>query len=180
MSNPSRIEETMKTRSHLLRSRSRKNQRGAVLTETIIAVPVFITLLAGMLFFHQLVSKTQRSMLAARREAWTTAIAGCSSGPRVPQPNLSSFMVGAPGTVASFHASIGHTGRSFSDTAKVSVLAAGAGPVAQGQGLNFSADISSRAVVTCNTQPQRGDLPGVLKWFYGRASDMWPAIFSAR
>jgi Tfp pilus assembly protein PilV len=166
----------MKTTTHLLRVRARKNQRGAILTEAVIAVPVFIILLAGMLFFHQTISKTQRSMLAARREAWAAAMAGCRSGPRVPQPNLSSFMPGAPGALASFHASVGQSSGSSTDKANVSVLAGAAGPVAQG--LNFSADISSRAVVTCNTQPERGDLPGVLKWFYGRAGDMWPAIFS--
>jgi hypothetical protein len=166
----------MKTTSHLLRIR--KNQRGAVLTEAAIAVPVFIVLLAGMLFFHQTISKTQRSMLAARREAWASAMQGCRNGPHVSQPNLSSFMPGAPGALASFHASVGQSSGSSSDTANVSVVAASAGPVAEGQGLNFSANISSRAVVTCNTQPERGDLPGVLKWFYGRASDMWPAIFS--
>src|SRR5258705_8568007 len=168
----------MKTTSRPPRIRARKNQRGAVLTEMVIAVPVFITLLAGMLFFHQTISKTQRSMLAARRDAWAAAMNGCQNGPRVSQPNLSSFMPGAPGALASFHASVGQSSGSSTDTAKVSVLAAAAGPAAEGQGLNFSANISSRAVVTCNTQAQPGDLPGVLKWFYGRAGDMWPAIFS--
>jgi Flp pilus assembly protein TadG len=168
----------MKTTSHLPRSRARKNQRGAAMTETIIAVPVFIVLLAGMLFFHQMVSKTQRAMLAARREAWTSAMGGCPSGPVVSQPDLSSFMPNAPGSLVTLQAKVGAAPGSASDTARVSVLAAAAGPVAQGQGLDFSANISSRAIVTCNTKAERGDLPGVLKWFYGRASDMWSAIFS--
>jgi Flp pilus assembly protein TadG len=154
----------------------RRNERGAALTETVVVVPVFIILLAGMLFFHQTVAKMQRSMLAARRDAWTRAIQGCRDGPLIQQPNMTSLMPGAAGVLASFLSSVGKTPGESSDTAKVSVLAATPGPVAQAEGLTFSTDIHSRVIVTCNTLAEPGDLPGVLDWFLNRGEAMWPHI----
>lgn len=148
--------------------------------EMLVVVPVFIVLLAGMLFLHHTVAKTQRSMLAARREAWKTAMSGCAAnGSSLPQPGLSSDMSGAPGSDASILANLGYATGTASDYASVRVLAAGAAPVAEGGGIHFSATVNSKVLVYCNAQTQQGDLPGVLKWFWqgSGASTLWSAIF---
>jgi hypothetical protein len=144
----------------------------------VVVLPIFIVLFAGMLFLHEAVAKTQRSMLAARREAWKAAMEGCSGGEEVPQPDRTSDMNGAPGAEVSTKATIGFSTGTAEDQAKVAILSAGAVPVAESGGLHFEADIHSRVVVMCNTQPQPGDIPGVLKWFWnspGRQA-IWNAI----
>jgi hypothetical protein len=145
----------------------RKGERGAALVEMLVVVPVFIVLFAGMIFLHRTVAKTQRSMLAARREAWKSAMSGCAAnGAAMPQPNLTSDMSGAPGSDVSILANFGKATGTASDVAHVQVLAAGAAPVAEARGIDFRSDIHSKVIVTCNAQTQPGDLPGVLKWFF--------------
>jgi hypothetical protein len=146
----------------------------------LVVVPVFIVLFAGMIFLHRTVAKTQRSMLAARREAWTSAMSGCAAnGDAVPQPGLTSDMSGAPGSDASILANIGYATGTAADVAHVKVLAAQAGPVAEASGINFHSDIRSKVIVMCNAQTQPGDLPGVLKWFWNTANGtaLWGAVF---
>jgi hypothetical protein len=148
----------------------RRRERGAALVEMCVVVPVFIVLFAGMIFLHRTVAKTQRSMLAARREAWNSAMSGCAAnGAAMPQPNLTSDMSGAPGSDASILANVGKATGTASDFAHVQVLAAGAVPTAEASGINFRSDIRSKVIVTCNAQTQPGDLPGVLKWFFNSA-----------
>ena len=158
----------------------RTKQRGAALVEMLVVVPVFIVLFAGMIFLHRTVAKTQRSMLAARREAWTSAMSGCASnGDGMPQPGLSSDMSGAPGSDASILSNVGYATGTASDFAHVQVLAAGAAPVAEASGLDFRSSVHSKVIVHCNAQTQPGDLPGVLKWFWNTANgrQLWGAVF---
>jgi len=158
----------------------RNGQRGAALVEMLVVVPVFILLFAGMIFLHHTVAKTQRSMLAARREAWKSAMSGCAAnGDAMPQPTLSSDMSGAPGSDASILASVGNATGTASDYAHVQVLAAGAAPVAEARGINFRSEVHSKVVVMCNAQTQPGDFPGVLKWFWNSSGGnaIWGAIF---
>jgi TadE-like protein len=158
----------------------RKMQRGAALVEMVVVVPVFIVLFAGMVFLHRTVAKTQRSMLAARREAWKTAMSGCqANGGAMPQPGLTSDMSGAPGTDASILAHLGYATGTASDYAHVQVLTASAAPVAEARGLEFHANVESKVLVFCNAQTQPGDFPGVLKWFWQSSggSTLWSAIF---
>jgi hypothetical protein len=155
--------------------RSRRGERGAALTETIVVVPVFIVIFAGMIFFHQTVAKTQQAMAIARRDAWNRALQGCREGPRVPQPDLSwGSTSDAPGAFSAFLAGLGRTSGEANDTAKVTILAANAAPAAQ---VVFSADVSSKMIVTCNTVPERGDFPGVIDWYINRGVSMWSQIF---
>ena len=156
-----------------------KHQRGAALVEMVVVVPPFIVILAGMLFLHHTVAKTQRSMLAARREAWASAMSGCAAnGDAMPQPVLSSDMSGAPGSDASILANVGSATGTASDIAHVRILAAGAPATAAG-GIDFRSDIRSKVIVLCNAQTQPGDLPGVLKWFWKSSSGdaIWGAVF---
>ena len=158
----------------------REWQRGAALVEMLVVVPVFIVLFAGMIFLHRTVAKTQRSMLAARREAWKTAMSGCAAnGEAMPQPGLTSEMSGAPGSDASILANLGFATGTASDVAHVRVLAAQAAPVAEGSGIDFHSDIHSKVIVMCNARTQPGDLPGVLKWFWNgsNASAVWGEVF---
>lgn len=158
----------------------RKHQRGAALVEMVVVVPVFVVLFAGMIFLHRTVAKTQRSMLAARREAWTLAMSGCAAnGEAMPQPDLSSDMNGAPGSDASILANLGFATGTASDVARVHVLAAQAAPVAEASGIDFRSSVQSKAIVLCNARTQPGDLPGVLKWFWNssNANALWSEIF---
>jgi hypothetical protein len=162
------------------RSMRRTKQRGAALVEMVVVVPVFIVLFAGMIFLHRTVAKTQRSMLAARREAWKSAMSGCASnGDGMSQPTLSSKMDGAPGSDASILSNVGFATGTASDYAHVQVLAAGAAPMAEASGLDFHSSVHSKVIVHCNAQTQPGDLPGVLKWFFNVANgrQLWGAIF---
>ncbi|HMI83524.1 MAG TPA: TadE family protein [Polyangiaceae bacterium] len=166
--------------SQAQKARSRKGQRGAALVEMLVVVPVFIVLFAGMIFLHRTVAKTQRSMLAARLEAWKSAMSGCAAnGDSMPQPDLTSDMNGAPGSDASILAKIGYATGTASDVAHVRVLAAQAAPFAEANGIDYHSSIHSKAVVMCNAQTQPGDLPGVLKWFFNTANGntLWSAIF---
>jgi Tfp pilus assembly major pilin PilA len=159
---------------------TRRQQRGAALVEMVVVVPVFIILLAGMLFLHRTVAKTQRSMLAARREAWKTAMSGCAAnGAAMPQPGLTSDMSGAPGSDASILANVGYATGAASDYASVQVLAATVAPMAEASATGYRSDIHSKVIVLCNAQTQPGDLPGVLKWFWNSSggNTLWSAVF---
>jgi hypothetical protein len=163
----------MKTKRHA-------SERGAALVEMVVVVPVFIILFAGMLFLHHTVAKTQRTMLAARRDAWSLAMNGCApNGDRAPQPELTSDMSGAPGDDASLTANLGWATGTADDMADVAVLAAGPAPMAASGGLDFHADIHSKVLVTCNATTTPGDLGGVMKWFFGQlgGSTFWGMLF---
>jgi hypothetical protein len=158
----------------------RTKERGAALVEMLVVVPVFIVLFAGMIFLHRTVAKTQRSMLAARREAWKSAMSGCAAnGDAMPQPGLTSEMSGAPGSDASILANVGSATGTAADFAHVQVLAASGGPAAQASGIDFRSDVRSKVIVLCNAQTQPGDFPGVLKWFWNSSGGnaIWGAIF---
>jgi hypothetical protein len=163
-----------------LRRPARGRQRGAALVEMVVVVPVFIILFAGMLFLHRTVAKTQRTMLAARRDAWSSAMNGCQpNGDRAPQPELATDMSGAPGDDSSLTANIGWATGTSNDSTNVSILASGPAPVAESGGIDFHADIDSRVLVTCNATTQRGDIGGVMKWFFGQlgGSTFWGMLF---
>jgi hypothetical protein len=158
----------------------RAAERGAALVEMVVVVPVFIILFAGMLFLHHTVAKTQRAMLAARRDAWSLAMNGCQpNGERAPQAELATDMSGAPGDDASLTANMGYATGTANDIASVTVLAAGPAPVAESGGLDFHANIDSKVLVTCNATTSPGDLPGVMKWFFGQlgGSTFWGMLF---
>jgi hypothetical protein len=158
----------------------RHGQRGAALVEMLVVVPVFIVLFAGMIFLHRTVAKTQRSMVAARNEAWKSAMSGCAmNGNAMPQPGLTSEMNGAPGSDASILANVGYATGTASDIAQVRVLAAGAAPFAEASGIKFGSDIHSKVIVICNAQTQPDDFPGVLKWFWNSSGSnaIWGAVF---
>jgi hypothetical protein len=159
--------------------RARRSGRGAALVEMVVVVPVFIVLIAGMLFLHHTVAATQRSMLAARRAAWKSAMEGCpGEGGEMPQPDRTSEMGGAPGAEVSTLATIGSATSESEGSVHVGLMAEGAASAAEGRGLEFEADVHSKVIVMCNTKPQPGDLPGVLKWFWnspGRQA-LWNAV----
>jgi hypothetical protein len=150
-------------------TRGRTSERGASLVEAVLVVPVFIVLLAGSLFLHQTLAKTQRTMLAARYQAWNAAMNDCKpNGAAAPQPELTSDMSGAPGSDVSLLASMGDATGTSEDIAHVAILGQGPSPVAQAGTLDFHADIHSQAVVTCNATTEGGDIGGVIKWFYNQ------------
>jgi hypothetical protein len=158
----------------------RRRERGAALVEMVVVVPVFIILLAGMLFLHHTVAKTQRAMLAARRDAWALAMNGCAAnGDRAPQPDLNSDMSGAPGDDASLTANVGSSTGTATDYADVTIPGDGPAPVAESGGIDFHQQIDSKVIVTCNTTTEPGDLAGVLKWFFGQlgGSTFWGMLF---
>jgi hypothetical protein len=131
------------------------------LVETVVVVPLFIVLLASMLFVHHVVAKTQQTQLAARNAAWQKAMAGCSGGNAVTLPEFSSHMEGAPGSEVSLTASTGQASGTSEDSVSVSVLGSGHA----GAGLSFSQAVHGKAIVMCNARTQPGDIPGAFRWF---------------
>jgi len=137
----------------------------------VVVVPAFIVLFAGMLFLHHTVAMTQESMLAARNGAWEKAMKGCQGDEGVPQPDRTSDMQDAAGAEVSTTASLGYETGTAENTVEVSILAAGAAPMAEARGLHFESDVHSKVVVMCNTQAAAGDFPGVLEWFLNSDSN---------
>jgi Tfp pilus assembly protein PilV len=152
-------------RDKLAHRRRRASERGAALVEAAIAIPVFIVLLLGMLFLHDVVANTQKSQLAARDKAWTAAMASCKSGPEITQPDLTSRMSGAAGSEASLSAVGGEA--TGSDDAQVKVSTAGSGPsaISKSGGSSFLQGVRSKVSVMCNATTAPGDIPQVLHWF---------------
>jgi hypothetical protein len=151
------------------RARRRATQRGAALVEACVVIPVFVILLAGMLFLHQVVQKTQQSQLAARNRAWTAAMKSCEGGDEITQPDLTSRMDTAPGSSVSLTATSGEATGTKSDTASVTMLGSGPAAVAQSSvGGSFSQSIHSKAIVMCNATTEPGRIPDVVKWFATR------------
>ncbi|HEY4013937.1 MAG TPA: hypothetical protein VGM06_11410 [Polyangiaceae bacterium] len=170
----------MKQRRSSRWSGGRAGERGASLVEAVVVVPVFIVLFAGALFLHHTLAKTQQTMLAARYQAWNSAMNDCApNGGAAPQPELTSDMGGAPGSDVSLLANMGDATGTSNDSANVAILASGPAPVAQAGALDFHADIHSQAVVTCNATTEGGDLGGVIKWFYHSVgiSTFWGMLF---
>jgi hypothetical protein len=170
----------MKKRSSTEISRRRAGERGASLVEAVLVVPVFIVLFAGMLFLHHTLAKTQRTMLAARYQAWNAAMNDCKpNGGAAPQPELTTDWPGAPGSDVSLLANMGDATGTSEDAVHVAILGAGPSPVAEAGALDFHAEIHSQAVVTCNATTEPGDLGGVIKWFYNQlgGSTFWGMLF---
>lgn len=132
-------------------------QRGTVLVEAAVVVPVFIVLLGGMVFLHHVVREQQRVMLDTKNRVWQLAMAGCTGdGNGVPQPNFDSTMPGAPGSDVSLNVS-SSWGRSVaSATSSVQVTDEGA--------FAFSQAVGSHMVVFCNNQTEPGSVTLVFAW----------------
>jgi hypothetical protein len=146
--------------SHLKR---KIRTRGAVLVEAVVVVPVFIILLAGMIFLHELLSDTLRTMRAARNDAWTLAMQSCAGGGGGPSElmKLNSQMPGAPGSDQSLRNSSGASEATSSAAVHVS----------NGE-VGFAQAVSSGARVWCNDQTAPGNVVGVFQWLLatGRSS----------
>jgi Flp pilus assembly protein TadG len=149
-------------RRNVLIARSR--QRGAVLVEAVVVVPVFILLLGGMLFLHHVLREQQRVMQRARTAAWTYAMSSCSGGGNgVPQPGFSSTMAGAPGSDLTLQDNLGSA--NSADRSSVTVSDTGV--------FSFSQAVSSHSVVFCNNQTDKGDIAGVFGWLVQNAQGLF-------
>jgi hypothetical protein len=138
---------------------------GAALVEAAIVIPVFILLLLGMLFLHDVVASTQKTQLAARDQAWTAAMKSCQSGPEVTQPDFTSRMNGAAGSEASLSAVAGEAIGSADAQVKVSTVGSGPSAISKSGGSSFLQGIHSKAIVMCNATTAPGDIPQVIHWF---------------
>ncbi len=155
--------------------RRRPGERGAALVETVVVVPVFVILFAGMVFLHNVLAKMQRSQLAARNQAWTEAMASCHGGAEVPQPDFTSQMDGAPGANVSLSATPGEANGSADDYASVAVLGPGPSAIAEAGAVSFFQNVHAKAIVMCNATTQAGDIPGAFHWF--ASSDDFKLVF---
>jgi hypothetical protein len=143
--------------------------------ETVVVIPVFIALLASMLFIHHVVAKKQKAQLTVRNTAWSKAMLSCQGGTEITQPAFSSHMDGAPGAQVTLMASNGQAVGNAVDTISVAVVGTRAAASADGGGISYFATVRANAVVMCNCATQPGDIPGVFDWFTG-AQD-WKLIF---
>jgi hypothetical protein len=147
-----------------------------------IVLPVFILLLAGVIFFHRTLRKKQDVMLAARAKAWESAMNACEKESvqmeEVPHPDRTSDMEGAPGAEVSTAARYGYATATSEGVARLQVVSAGALPAAEANGILFETDLSAKATVMCNTKAERGNMPGALHWVM-RGREVWDSIFNA-
>jgi hypothetical protein len=154
--------------------RAQARQRGSVLVEAAVVIPVFVILFAGMLFLHHVIREQQRVGARAKDEAWTSAMNACSGGaaglPKVP---FSSTMPNAPGSDITLQDSVDTASASASSFVWVSVLGNGPPAAAQGGGLAFSQAVGAHADVFCNNQTARGDIGGVLDWLIANVKGLF-------
>lgn len=135
----------------------RTGQRGAVLVEAAVVIPVFILLLGGMLFLHHVVREQQRVMMDAKNRVWQFAMASCTGdGNGVPLPSFTSTMPGAPGSDVSLNVNNSWGRGLASATSSVQVTDQGV--------FAFSQAVGSHMVVFCNNQTEPGSVRGVFAW----------------
>jgi hypothetical protein len=78
------------------RSKARGARRGAAMVETLMVVPVLITLLAAVHFFWVTYVCRLAAMEAARATAWSYAVTGCEGDVPPPQALAVDPLTGAP------------------------------------------------------------------------------------
>ena len=144
------------------RVKRRARARGAALVESVVVLPVFIILLAGMIFLHDVLSDTLRTMRTARNDAWTLAMQSCAGGGGGPSElmKLNSQMPGAPGSDQSLR----NTSGAAESTSSAAVHVSFAGDSATPGGGGFAQAVSSDARVWCNDQTAPGNVVGVFQW----------------
>jgi hypothetical protein len=145
--------------------RGRGGQRGAALVEAAVVIPVFIVLLGGMMFIHQLLFKTVGSMQVARGEAWVDAMGRCGAaggggGAPAVLMKLESEMPNAPGADRSLTNPGGEAVGTASATATVNM--------GSGEG-GFQQHVTSHAPVWCNDRTEAGTVVGVFKYLLGQS-----------
>lgn len=82
-------------------SQSRGDQRGTAMVEAVLAIPVFVLLLAGVVYVHGIYTGKIRAMADARAFAWTYATRSCQAAPTPEQLGIKDSSSAAPnGTVS--------------------------------------------------------------------------------
>ena len=146
----------------------RGRSRGAALVEALVAIPFFIAIFIGLVFFNKLYLEKLRTVADARQRAWTLAIANCKDGDKTgtetnPEPigSESGSDLGQDGKYAD-----GFKGSDTASKGSSSITVTVNGKVTSNQRTDYNQtsgytevtkNFTSKASVTCNEEPVDGD-----------------------
>src|SRR5678816_1071124 len=159
--------------------RSRRGQRGAVLVEAAVIMPLFIMLLAGAIYLARLYTAKLEVMGRARRDAWREASGACTGG----ASDSVSFAASdghPPGQAATmsdevraeFNAAQSHASSDLTSQGSGSVRARASEDVtADGSLGGATRRVAYQAVVTCNEPRLDGDVDSIIEYFWGGKRD---------
>ncbi len=165
----------IKRKSKAIRRR-RRGERGAAMTEAVVAIPFFLILTSSILFVGKMYETKLRVMRATRQSAWSYAMCNCGSGG---DGATTSCKPGDPGAAATPGAPMGGAPPGYDPSA---LDKAGKGPggdtakkdygtskanmsqkvVSDVFLTGFSKEMKSETHVMCNEAPRNGDLKGWL------------------
>jgi hypothetical protein len=124
--------------------RRRRGSRGAALVESVVIMPVFLLLFAGLVFISNLYSAKMVAMEDARVGAWAYASFNCGGWPRNSPSGLKKSAKGEMGMA---------TGEGFTQ-----VTSGGLVHTKTNRREPLSVRVSEKRTVTCNEAPLDGDL----------------------
>jgi len=140
--------------------RARRAHRGAALVEAVVVLPVFVALLAALVYFERLYSGRLVAARDARAAAWQTSLAGCEGRPAAAEVPL-------PAALGRYAAAAGGA-RVVAGSGTTTAIArqrVGGDAVL---GL-LPAEVTAEAELVCNERIASGDLAGVLRYGWDRA-----------
>ncbi|GAC1367396.1 MAG: hypothetical protein NVSMB47_18470 [Polyangiales bacterium] len=153
--------------------RSRVSERGAALTEAVVAIPFFLIMFAGIMFVGTMYETKLRVMRLAKESAWDYAMCNCgeagdepSSKCRTPEGTSASSGGSESGSPSGYDPSAiskvgsGPSGGVASKSFGSSQASMEASITADGFLGGYTKKMSSRTKVMCNEAPHDGSLTG--------------------
>lgn len=167
---------TIHRKNRLVRRRRRAGERGAAMTEAVVAIPFFLLLTSSILFVGKMYETKLRVMRATRQSAWSYAMCNCGEAGDSP---TTSCKPGDPGAAATPGGPMGGApagydpsslgkggkgpGASVATKDYGTSKASGSAKVVSDVFLTgFSKEMKSETHVMCNEAPHNGDLKGWL------------------
>lgn len=158
--------------------KSRSGERGAALTEAVVAIPFFLLIFAGIMFVGKMYMTKLAVMRMAKESAWNFAMCNCNEVGDSP----SSRCVPPDGPPAGSGGSDSGSAAGY-DPSAISTVGSGTGSeiasksfgssqASMEQGVTadgflggYTKNMSSRTKVMCNEAPHNGfDGGGILSW----------------
>jgi len=156
------------------RRRRRAGERGAALTEAVVAIPFFLIIFAGILFVGNLYQTKMSVMRMAKESAWDYAMCNCGENGDSPSTRCQSPEGTAAGSGGSDSAAApsGYepstiTGVGSGPSSDLASKSFGSSQASMSQSITadgflggYSKTMSSQTKVMCNEAPHDGDLKG--------------------
>ena len=72
-------QKSPRARTKRVRARSRRGERGAAMTEAVVAIPFFLIIFAGIMFVGKMYETKMRVMRLSKESAWNYAMCNCGN-----------------------------------------------------------------------------------------------------